>query len=127
IPHSRSFDVIGFGPLPASVVVVGLALIAAVGAGTLAARRKAPGAKRKVAGLIADMALVGLMAARLAFVIAWWPHYMDNPVSIIYIGDGSFTIWAGMLISVLFAMWRVRKQPALRRPIAIAAATGWIV
>src|SRR5699024_6903079 len=100
---------ISIGPfaLPPSVIVVVLALLVALGAGALSARRQAPGSVRRLAGLVMDTALVGFVAARLGFVVTWWPRYMDYPWSVFYISDGGFLIWAGALVSIFFAAWRV--------------------
>src|SRR5699024_9515710 len=106
------------GPFSAAVVVVLLALAAAFVAGALAARGRAPGATRRLASLIMDMTLVGVLAARLGFVLAWWPKYMAAPWSIIYIGDGGYVIWVGALASTAFVAWRVRNRPVLWRPLA---------
>src|SRR5699024_5459192 len=115
------------GPFSASVIVVLLALAAAFVAGALAARGHAPGATRRLASLIMDMTLVGALAARLGFVLAWWPKYMADPWAIIYISDGGFLIWVGALASMAFAVWRVRRMPALWRPLGAAVVTGWAV
>lgn len=120
---------ISIGPfaLPTSVIVVLLALIVALGAGALSARRHAPGSVRRLASLVMDTALVGFVAARLGFVVTWWPRYMEYPWSVFYISDGGFLIWAGALASTAFAVWRVRKIPALWRPLGTALVTGWAV
>lgn len=115
------------GPFSASVIVVVVALIAAIGAGAVAARRRPLGSAGKVAGLVMDMTLVGFVAARLGFVLVWWQRYLAEPWTIIYISDGGFLIWAGALASIMFAAWRVRKLPALRGPVGVAMVTGWAV
>lgn len=115
------------GPFSATVIVAGLAIAAAIGAAALAARRRGRGAIRVLAGLVMDMTLVGFVAARLGFVLAWWSRYMADPWSVFYIGDGGFLIWAGALASAAFGTWRVRKLPALRAPLGAALLTGWLV
>lgn len=118
------------GPLPATVIISLLALAAALAAATLATRGRIPDGTRRLTGLIVDMTVVGLVVARLGFVLAWWPRYMDNPWAIIYISDGGFLLWAGALAALVFAAWRLRRQPALWRPLGMALITGcavWLV
>src|SRR3546814_8435594 len=76
------------------------------------------------------MLMVGVLAARLAFVLAWWPQYLADPWSIVRIGDGGFSIWAGVLAGLAFGAWRARNAPALRLPLlfgAIAGLASWAV
>lgn len=118
---------LSIGPFPATTLVVALAVAAAIVAGALAARRYAPGKAGRLASLIMDMALVGLLAARLGFVVIWWQRYLANPWSVIRIGDGGYLIWFGALVALLFAVWRVRKTPVLKGPMIAAMLTGWMV
>lgn len=115
------------GPFSTSVVVAALALAAAFVAAALAARRHETGTTRQLASLIMDMTLAGLLTARLGFVALWWPKYMTNPWSITQISDGGFLIWLGAVVSTAFAIWRVRRMPALWRPLATAVVSGWVV
>src|SRR3546814_18913043 len=76
------------------------------------------------------MLMVGVLAARLAFVLAWWPQYLADPWSIVRIGDGGLSIWAGVLAGLAFGAWRARNAPALRLPLlsgAIAGLASWAV
>lgn len=118
---------LSIGPVSVSVVIVVVALAAAIVAGALVSRRHEPGTTRRLASLIMDMTLVGFVAARAGFVLRWWSRYMENPWSIVTISDGGFLIWAGALVSTAFAVWRVRKTPALWRPLGTAVITGWAV
>lgn len=120
---------ISIGPfaLPTSAIVVALALIVAVGAGALSARRQAPGSVRRLSSLVMDTALVGFVAARLGFIVAWWPSYLEYPLSVFYISDGGFLVWVGALVAIVFAAWRIRNIPALRPAMGVALLTGWMV
>lgn len=118
---------LSIGPFSTTVFVVLLALASALLAGALAARGRAPGTARELAGLILDMTLVGLVAARLGFVLVWWQRYLADPWSVIYISDGGFLIWVGALVSIIFAGWRVRHIAALKAPLGVALLTGWMV
>src|SRR5699024_1202873 len=113
--------------LPPSVIAALLARATAAGVGALLARRQPPGTARAVAGLLCDATLVGLLAARLAFVARWWPQYVADPAAIIFISDGGFLPWVGAAAGVAFMLWRARPRPTLWRALSGAVATGWIV
>src|SRR3546814_7093624 len=80
------------GPLPMSLVV----LLVALAIAALVARQfvvPLPGQPAiKPLSTFLDMLMVGVLAARLAFVLAWWPQYLADPWSIVRIGDGGFSI-----------------------------------
>ena len=80
------------GPFPMrAVLVAGAALAAWWLVRLLAVRFTASDDKTvpKLAGsLFADIFLVGLLAARIGYVLRWWPEYAAAPKSIIAIGDG---------------------------------------
>lgn len=115
---------VSLGPFPMSLVVLLVALaIAALAARTFV--KSAPGQPAvKPFSTILDMLMVGVVAARLGFVLAWLPQYLADPWSIIRIGDGGFSIWAGVLAGLAFGAWRARNIPALRRPLLFGAAAG---
>jgi len=114
---------VSLGPLPMSLVVLVLALAIAVAVGWQFART--PGQPPvKVMPTILDMLFVGVLAARLGFVLEWLPQYLADPWSIIRIGDGGFSIWAGVLAGLLFGAWRARKAQPLRRPLALGVMAG---
>ncbi|MFJ3481826.1 prolipoprotein diacylglyceryl transferase family protein [Pseudomonas sp. NPDC090202] len=68
--------------------------------------------------------IVGLLIARLAFVIAYWTQYRDNLLHIVDIRDGGFLPWAGVvavLIGWLLLAW---QRPALRKALGLAVLSG---
>lgn len=110
------------GPLaiPFSVALSGCAWLMALGAGYLAGRRQ----RISVAGPLNDMLLWGLIAARLGFVAIWFEQYRPQPWGMLDIRDGGFHLWAGIGGALAWAMWHGSRQPALRRPLAIALLAG---
>lgn len=121
---------VSLGPFPMSLVV----LLVALAIAALVARQfvvPLPGQPAiKPPSTFLDMLMVGVLAARLAFVLAWWPQYLADPWSIVRIGDGGFSIWAGVLAGLAFGARRARNAPALRRPLlfgAIAGLASWAV
>ena len=115
---------ISLGPFPMSLAV----LVLALATGALVARsmvKPEPGQpKVKPLATILDMLMVGVVVARLAFVLVWLPEYLAEPWSIIRIGDGGYSLWAGIPAGLAFGAWRARNTPALRRPLAFGAAAG---
>ena len=115
---------ISVGPLPMTLMVLLVALAIAIAVGWQVARSAPEQPPVKVMPTILDMLLVGALAARLGFVLEWLPQYLADPWSIIRIGDGGFSIWAGVLAGVGFGAWRARKAKPLRRPLAFGVVAG---
>ncbi|WP_334132049.1 TlpA disulfide reductase family protein [Silanimonas lenta] len=111
------------GPLPFTILI----LLAAWGAGTVAGRwmlRGQPEPRPAVGGALFDTALVGLVAARLAFIVAWWPQYASDPWAMLRPGDGGYVPMAGVLAALAFAGWRAWRRPELRRPLTAGLGTA---
>ena len=68
--------------------------------------------------------LVALIVARLAFVIAYFDHFRDEPWNAIDIRDGGFIAWPGVLAAVLLGGWMVWRDKTLRKPLGFAMAVG---
>src|SRR3546814_643341 len=85
----RSAMMVSLGPFPMSLVV----LLVALAIAALVARQfvvPLPGQPAiKPLSTFLDMLMVGVLAARLAFVLAWWPQYLADPWSIVQIGRAS--------------------------------------
>ncbi|WP_397608126.1 redoxin family protein [Silanimonas sp.] len=115
------------GPLPFTVLI----LVAAWGVGTVAGRWRArglPDPKPAVGGALFDIALVGLVVARIAFIVAWWPLYAADPWAMLRPGDGGYLPIAGVIAALAFAGWRAWRTPDLRRPLLaglVAAALAY--
>ncbi|WP_186122458.1 TlpA family protein disulfide reductase [Burkholderia gladioli] len=87
--------------------------------------RVLPGeADRRAPSLLVDALLVGLLAARLVYVLRWWPQYAAAPASIVAIGDGGFSAWAGLAAALALLAWRLRRRPAARRPVLAGLLVG---
>ncbi|AEA60273.1 TlpA family protein disulfide reductase [Burkholderia gladioli] len=87
--------------------------------------RALPGeADRRAPSLMVDALLVGLLAARLAYVLRWWPQYAAAPASIVAIGDGGFSAWAGLAAALALLAWRLRRRPVLGGLLVGLAAWG---
>jgi thiol-disulfide isomerase/thioredoxin len=114
------------GPLPFTVLI----LLAAWAAGTAAGRwrlRGAPEPKPAIGGALFDVALVGLVVARLAFIVAWWPLYAADPWAMLRPGDGGYMPIAGVLAALAFAGGRAWRKPDLRRPLVAGLGAAALV
>ena len=107
--------------MPFVLLIASVALAALVG--RIVARRSGQPALR-LFGTFFDMLLVGLIAARLAFVLQYSSLYLADPWSIFRPGDGGYSIWAGVLAGLAFGAWRARRSETLRRPLAWGALAG---
>ena len=111
------------GPFPISAVLLVLALALAAGVGRgIAARLPPP--RPPVGAVLLDMLLVGVAAARLGFVLRWWPQYAAEPMAILRLGDGGYIGWVGVVAALGFGAWRARRQAGLRAPLAWGSGIG---
>lgn len=96
------------------------ALALATFVGWLSGRRRQINPERVLFGLF----ILGLVAARLAFVILYRAQYQGNPLSIIDIRDGGFLVWAGVVAVLVGAVIGGWKQPTLRVPMGMGVGSG---
>lgn len=109
---------------PLTMALNHLLMLAALGVACLvgwwAARR---GGESPESALF-NLFLIGLLSARLGFVLAYWPMYQDDLLQVIDIRDGGFLLWSGLLGLVLATLWQGWRHPGLRRPLAWALFSG---
>ena len=100
-----------------------LLTLLAITLGGFVARRLARSAGTEVEPTLTHMLLVGLVAARLAFVWQWREQYLKLPLSILDIRDGGWEPWAGLGAALLYCtvLW-LRRSP-WRRPATAGLAT----
>lgn len=73
------------------------------------------------------MLVVGFLSARVVFVLLYLDDYLIDPLTIIDVRDGGFHFVAGLAAAALVGAWRAWQQRELRRPLALAVASGVIV
>lgn len=100
------------------LLLVALALATLVG--WISGRRQGINPERELFGLF----VLGLMVARLAFVIAYWPQYRGSPLSILDIRDGGFWVWPGVIALLIGAVLRGWKHPARRASMGLGVTSG---
>ncbi|MBG6562546.1 TlpA family protein disulfide reductase [Pseudomonas aeruginosa] len=110
------------GPLVVSLqhLLLFLALGAALLGGWLAAR----GGGRNAEPVLFNLLLLGLLVARRAFVVRYWPQYRGDFAQMLDIRDGGFLAWPGLLAAVLGALFWAWRRPALRRSLGVGASLG---
>lgn len=117
---------VNLGPLavPVSQLLLMVALLAALAVGHLVGRRQQTGG---IGHSLSDMLLVGLLVARIAFVVTWFDTYRHAPWSMLDIRDGGFTPWAGVAAALLVAIWQGWRRASLRKPLMLGLAAGALV
>lgn len=69
---------------------------------------------------------LGLLGARLDFVMANWSAYRRAPWTMLYVWQGGFMPVAGMLIGAAFVFWRLqRREPTARNRYLQVLASGF--
>ena len=113
---------INLGPLalPIGPLLLLAAGLVAAGVGHVVGRRQKTG----IANILSDMLIVGLLVARIAFVIRWFDIYRAAPWSMLDIRDGGFMPWVGIAAALGIALWRGWRQPTLRYPLIAGLAAG---
>lgn len=119
-------NVFQIGPVvvPVSVLFMLVALIAATSIGKWAGRRAAV----DVEPILFQALVVGVVVARLAFVLQFNTTYLASPLTVLDIRDGGWRPLAGFAAAWLFALVRQFKAPVLRRPLlasVFAASVIW--
>ncbi len=116
---------VNLGPfsLQVSHLLFLMALLVAAGVGRWVGHHQ----KTTIGHVLLDMFWVGLLAARLAFVVSWFESYRSAPWTLLDIRDGGFTLWAGLLAAACLASWRGLQQPAMRKPLIWGLVVGALV
>ncbi|VBB15642.1 TlpA family protein disulfide reductase [Burkholderia stabilis] len=115
---------LSIGPFSIRVVAVAIAALLAWLVARFIQRRPPDGHHKTAPSLILDVLLLGLLAARIGYVAQWWRDYAAAPRSIVALGDGGFDWRIGIAAALLFAGWRLRRLPALRRPVMAGIVAG---
>jgi thiol-disulfide isomerase/thioredoxin len=101
-----------------------LLLISALTLATLVGWRVAKRGGENPESVLFSLFLLGLLAARVGFVLAYWPHYHDDLWQIIDLRDGGFLAWPGVVVLLLGAVAWCWRRPALRRPLGAGVGSG---
>lgn len=70
------------------------------------------------------MLLLGLLAARLAFVVQFRDAYLKSPLGILDIRDGGWHVAVGLGVALAYMGIVLARRAALRKPLAAALGVG---
>jgi thiol-disulfide isomerase/thioredoxin len=110
------------GPMavPVSLLFMLAALAAATYVGKWTARKRGI----NVESVLLQTLVVGLVAARLAFVVQFSSSYGSSPLGILDVRDGGWRPAVGFAAAWLYAVGWQFKRPALLTPLLAAVLTG---
>jgi thiol-disulfide isomerase/thioredoxin len=97
-----------------------LLTLVAIGIGGFFAHRMGRTAGVDVEPTLTQMLIVGVLAARLGFVLRWHEQYFELPSSIFNIRDGGWEPAVGVAAALLFGLLRARRDAGLRKAVVIA-------
>ena len=120
--------VLQIGPLaiqtyPLALVLAGWVSLAI--AARVASRKGIDGDHIYNAGLYGLVA--GLLAARLAHVIAFWPAYRAQPLEILGLNTTAFLLWPGVIAGLAVAGWYIYRHQLPLASMLDAFAPGLLI
>ncbi|PMY38932.1 MULTISPECIES: TlpA disulfide reductase family protein [Pseudomonas] len=101
-----------------------LLLISALALATFVGWRVAKRGGENPESVLFGLFLLGMLAARIGFVVAYWKHYRHDLWLIIDLRDGGFLPWPGVIVLLLAALAWGWRRPALRRPLGAGVGSG---
>lgn len=101
-----------------------LLLIGALALATLVGWRVAKRGGENPESALFGLFLLGMLAARVGFVLAYWKHYRDDLWQIVDVRDGGFLPWPGVIVLLLAAIAWGWRRPALKRPLGFGVGSG---
>ncbi|GGX57764.1 TlpA disulfide reductase family protein [Saccharospirillum salsuginis] len=71
----------------------------------------------------------GFGVGRLIHVIQFWPAYESAPLEILYLWQGGFHVWTGLVAAltagVAWSLWRKQPVPVVVAPVLAGVAVWW--
>jgi phosphatidylglycerol---prolipoprotein diacylglyceryl transferase len=71
--------------------------------------------------------LGGVLVARLAHVVAFWPAYRSQPLEIIGLNTTAFLVWPGVIAGLAVAGWYIYRRRLPLVPLLDAFAPGLLI
>jgi thiol-disulfide isomerase/thioredoxin len=69
---------------------------------------------------------VGLIAARVGWIVAHPQAYLARPLEVVYVWQGGFLAWAGIVAGLAWAAWRAPRSGVPRGAVTAPAAAAGI-
>ena len=101
-----------------------LLLILALALATLVGWRVAKRGGENPESVLFGLFLLGLLAARIGFVIGYWRYFENDPLQMLDLRDGGFLMWPGLLAVVVGAVVWSWRRTGLRRPLGWGLGSG---
>jgi len=101
-----------------------LLLLLALALATLVGWRVAKGGGENPESVLFGLFMLGMLVARISFVIAYWAYFRDDPLQMLDIRDGGFLPWPGLLALLLGCAVFCWRRPALRRSLGLGLGSG---
>jgi len=101
-----------------------LLLISALALATFVGWRVAKRGGENPESVLFGLFLLGMLVARIGFVVAYWKHYRHDLWLIIDLRDGGFLPWPGAIVLLLAALAWGWRRPALRKPLGAGVGSG---
>lgn len=117
---------ISIGPL--ALPIMPLVLLLATWGAAVLARNLAPrefGSRAE--NLVWVAAGLGLLAARLAYVLQHAEAYLASPWALVDVRDGGWSAPAGWAVASLWLAWRGGQQPVVRRALGLATLGAGLI
>jgi len=99
-------------------------LILALALATLVGWRVAKRGGENPESVLFSLFLLGLLAARIGFVIGYWRYFENDPLQMLDLRDGGFLMWPGLLAVVVGAVVWSWRRTGLRRPLGWGLGSG---
>jgi len=113
---------VNLGPL--TMAVDHLLLISALTVATLVGWRVAKRGGDNPESVLFTLFLLGLLGARVGFVLSYWPMYREDPMQMPEGTDGGFLLWPGLVVVAVGALWQGWRRTTLRRPLGWGLFSG---
>lgn len=101
-----------------------LLLITALILATLVGWRVAKRGGENPESVLFTLFLLGMLAARVSFVLMYWSYYQNDPLQIVDLRDGGFLAWPGVIVLIIGALIYGWRRPLLRKPLSAGVITG---
>ncbi|WP_460134951.1 prolipoprotein diacylglyceryl transferase family protein [Pseudomonas sp. S1_E04] len=99
-------------------------LISALILATLVGWRVAKRGGENPESVLFSLFLLGMLAARLSFVLTYWRYYSHDWLQMVDLRDGGFLAWPGVIVLLLGALAYGWRRPPLRKPLGAGVLTG---